>query len=73
MQILTEVSGDEYDLAAPDLGSRYYDFEISNVKSPRSSLSKGANAQDGQNPQNQNNNQGDGVPATRLEPVDINN
>ena len=73
LQILTEVSGDEYDLAAPDLGSRYYDFEISNVKSPRSSLSKGANAQDGQNPQNQNNNQGDGVPATRLEPVDINN
>ena len=73
LQILTEVSGDEYDLAAPDLGSRYYDFEISNVKSPRSSLLKGANAQDGQNPQNQNNNQGDGVPATRLEPVDINN
>lgn len=73
LQILTEVSGEEYDLAAPDLGSRYYDFEISNVKSPRSSLSKGANAQDGQNPQNQNNNQGDGVPATRLEPVDINN
>lgn len=73
LQILTEVSGDEYDLAAPDLGSRYYDFEISNVKSPRSSLLKGENAQDGQNPQNQNNNQGDGVPATKLEPVDINN
>lgn len=73
LQILTEVSGEEYDLAAPDLGSRYYDFEISNVKSPRSSLLKGENAQDGQNPQNQNNNQGDGVPATKLEPVDINN
>ena len=73
LQILTEVNGEEYDLAAPDLGSRYYDFEISNVKSPRSSLLKGENAQDGQNPQNQNNNQGDGVPATKLEPVDINN
>lgn len=75
LQILTEVNGEEYDLAAPDLGSKYYDFEISNVNSPKSSLlNKGDKApQNNQNQQNQNNNQVDSAPAARLEPVDINN
>ena len=77
LQILTEINGQDYDLAAPDLGSKYYDFEISNVKSPRSGLlNKDANAQDGQqNPENQNKNnqQGDSAPANNLVPVDINN
>lgn len=72
LQILTEVSGDEFDLAAPDIGAKFYDFEISNVKSPRS---KDAN-KDGENKNADNNNQQNGnpdvAPVAALEPVDIN-
>ena len=75
LQILTEINGQDYDLAAPDLGSKYYDFEISNTKSPNSKqVNQEENAQNGQNPQDQNNpQQGDTAPAAKLEPVDINN
>ena len=76
LQILTEVNGDNFDIAAPDLGAKFYDFEISNVKSPRN---KSLNPAE-QN-QNQNNNQGeqpqntgsDTAPPNALQPVDINN
>ena len=75
LQILTEINGQDYDLAAPDLGSKYYDFEISNVNSPKSENTNKEN--DNKNNQNksvnQGNNQNDSVPPTRLEPVDINN
>ncbi len=73
LQILTEINGQDYDLAAPDLGSKYYDFEISNTKSPRSEFlekNKKDAQQDGQNPAEQN---GDAAPANNLVPVDINN
>ncbi len=69
LQILTEINGQDYDLAAPDLGSKYYDFEISNVKSPKSSL----NDKDKKDGENKNDAQGDNAPATDLVPVDINN
>ena len=71
-QILTEISRDVFDYAALDVGAKFYDFEISNVKSPRS---KDAN-KDGENKNADNNNQQNGnpdvAPAAALEPVDIN-
>lgn len=84
LQILTEVNGDNFDIAAPDLGAKFYDFEISNIVSPRSKEAesaqdgknnKGANAnQQPQQPQqSQQSQSSDTAPATVLQPVDINN
>lgn len=78
LQIMAEINGEEFDIAAPDLGSKYYEFEISNVNSPRN---KGADGQDDKNAKQQNNNNGlvplgsagNTAPAAKLEPVDINN
>ena len=81
LQILTEVNGDNFDIAAPDLGAKFYDFEISNIVSPRSKEAE--SAQDGKNNKGANANQqpqqsqqsqsSDTAPATVLQPVDINN
>ncbi len=77
LQILTEVNGQEFDIAAPDLGAKYYDFEIANIKSPRSKLTNKDAAKEGEQAAADALNQvtpvPEGAPAAKLEPVDINN
>ena len=73
LQILTEVSGEEYDLAAPDLGSKFYDFEISNVKSPKSEEAVVDEKSEPNKDVKKNNPLKNTAPAARLEPIDINN
>ena len=80
LQIMAEINGDDFDIAAPDLGSKYYEFEISNVNSPRNKDSNADNADKKPNQQQGNANgllplgsAGNTAPAAKLEPVDINN
>lgn len=80
LQIMAEINGDDFDIAAPDLGSKYYEFEISNVNSPRNKDSNADNADKKPNQQQGNANgllplgsADNTAPAAKLEPVDINN
>ena len=81
LQIMAEINGDDFDIAAPDLGSKYYEFEISNINSPKN---KDSNTDSSKGPsQKQSGASGSGLlplgnadntaPAAKLEPVDINN
>ena len=86
LQIMAEINGDDFDIAAPDLGSKYYEFEISNISSPRSKDVKGSMNVKSNN-QQQNNQAGNNnannlvplnpasnsAPAAKLEPIDIDN
>ena len=83
---MAEINGDDFDSAAPDLGSKYYEFEISNISSPRSKDVKGSMNVKSNN-QQQNNQAGNNnannlvplnpasnsAPAAKLEPIDIDN
>ena len=79
LQIMTEVDEvGNVDFGAPDLGDKFYDFEISNTKSPKSknqrkNQNKQQNTTDGQNQDYQNNESYENVQTFGdLEPLDIN-
>ena len=73
LQILNEINGETLDLAAPDDGTKFYDFEISNVKSPKSNLKLPEGKQEGDSQNQQQGNNSDAAPTNALVPVDINN
>lgn len=69
LQILAEFGDSDFDFAAPDVGNKFYSFEISNVKSPKNidEETQKAAAEQAGNP-NQKTNSRARTPRTRSNP-----